>query len=453
MRTLAERPWREPLDAFAALSDAPGARLLLTPDGAPSGRWSVAVAEPVSTLRVVGERALLDGEARSENPFDLWAERMRERAAPGLAVPFASGAVGFVSYEAARFVERSACVHEAPSDEPIMDIGFYDAALVFDRETRRVWLATRAEGVGAEALEVALAAPSRSAILPLRFDISSDKGASDYAADVADLIECIRDGDFFQTNLTRMLSAHADADIDAYALFRAMIAADPAPMAAFLRKETGAVASISPERFLRVTPEAGGLRAIAEPIKGTAPRSEDPMADAKSADQLSASEKDRAENAMIVDLLRNDLAKSCRDGSISVPELCALKSYAGVHHLVSRVEGVLRPEIGAVDALRAAFPCGSITGAPKIEAMRAIARAEARPRGVYTGAIGYIDDAGGADFSVAIRTAEISGRTARYGVGGGVTLLSDPQEEYEETEAKAATFLRALARLGRAAAA
>ncbi|MEO1310624.1 MAG: anthranilate synthase component I family protein, partial [Pseudomonadota bacterium] len=333
----------------------------------------------------------------------------------------------------------------------------YDAALLFDHEERRIWLSARGDAPATERLLRSLQhGCGPSGRRPAEAFLDSDCSRANYVATVETFIAQVLDGDFFQANLTRMIRARFRTDVSPFDLFRAMVAADPAPHAAFLRSDRGAAASISPERFFRIEPMADGRRVSAEPVKGTAPRRRDGERDRASAAALLASEKDRAENAMIVDLLRNDLAKVCREGTIEVPEFCALRSYAGVHHLTSRVEGVLRAGVGAAETMRALFPCGSITGAPKIEAMRAIRAVEGRGRGIYTGAIGYADDGGGADFSVAIRTAEIAvdARTeALYGVGGGVTMLSDPQAEYDETEAKAATFLRALAALsaGRAA--
>jgi para-aminobenzoate synthetase component 1 len=219
--------------------------------------------------------------------------------------------------------------------------------------------------------------------------------------------------------------------------------------AAFLPGREGAVLSASPELFFRIEPSSGGgARIVAEPIKGTRPRGATPEEDAALAAALLADPKDRAENVMIADLTRNDLSRICRDGGVREEAICALATHAGVHHLVSRIGGELLDGVDAAAALRALFPCGSITGAPKIEAMRAIAEIEGEGRGPYCGAIGFIDDAGASTFSVAIRTAVAERRSAALRlslpVGGGVTLRSDSDAEYEETRTKARGLLAAL---------
>lgn len=279
----------------------------------------------------------------------------------------------------------------------------------------------------------------------------SSASAKTYRTQVAHIREAILRGDLFQANLSREIAVELPgatrADIIAFGedLLRHL----DAPFGAIVQRERDTIISASPERFFRVEglPDER-LRVVAEPIKGTRPRYANPVADEAAARELLASEKDRAENIMIADLVRNDLSLVCEDTSIQVERLCELRSFASVHHLVTTVTGVLRPGLTALDALRAQFPCGSITGAPKLAAMDLIAELEQRERGIYCGAIGYVAADGSADFSVAIRTATVtyheSGATLRYGVGGGVTALSDPEEEYRETEDKAADFLRAL---------
>ena len=283
-------------------------------------------------------------------------------------------------------------------------------------------------------------------------DVRSTAGASEYAAQVAHIRERILAGDLFQANLSRELTVEwpgaTRADVAGFA--ERLLTQTNAPFGAILHDGPNrTIVSASPERFFRVERLGDGrLKVIAEPIKGTRPRHADPVVDRAAAEELLGSEKDRAENVMIADLVRNDLSLVCEDESITVERLCELRSFATVHHLVTTVTGILRPGRTALDALRAQFPCGSITGAPKLAAMDLISELEQRERGIYCGAIGYVAADGSADFSVAIRTATVDyhagGATIRYGVGGGVTALSDPGEEYRETEDKAADFLRAL---------
>ncbi len=454
MRATTELAWCDPVDVFAPLADRAWSRLLHSPDGAHDARWSLIVTDPAHCLVGQGDGCTLDGKAVS-SPFDVWASLCRARWSPDVDGPFRTGAVGFVGYEAAKWADAAAPRATSPGTLPWLEIGFYDAALVFDRRARTVHLHTRGSALGNATL---VAAHRRALRHPenrphkniLGSPLLSDASAEVFSATVARAIDRILSGDFFQTNVTRMLSADLAAGVHPYDVFGSMLALDAAPMAAFVASESGWAASISPERFFRVTPVDGQLTICAFPVKGTAPRSNDPVEDAARATALLGSEKDRAENVMIVDLLRNDLSRVCADHSVDTPTLCALRSYASVHHLESRVQGTLRSKLNAVDALRATFPCGSITGAPKVEAMRFIAAVEGRGRGLYTGAIGYIDDGGAADFSVAIRTAEFckrpTGIQVLYGVGGGITALSDPNAEYIETCDKAATFVRATER-------
>lgn len=266
-------------------------------------------------------------------------------------------------------------------------------------------------------------------------------GAGVYLPKVEAVIAAVLEGEIFQANISRRLTALLEMEEGLAAqLFTAMMANGAADYAAFLPVPGGAVLSNSPELFFRVE----GDHIAAEPVKGTAARFSDPEADRAAARALEASEKDRAENIMIADLLRNDLAKVCRDHTIREPAICALRTLPAVHHLYSRIEGQLRAECGAIEALAALFPCGSVTGAPKHRSMQIISRLEGEGRGPYCGSVVYIPDAGPCVFSVAIRTAAlaIKGKEAKldYRAGGGVTALSDPGAEYLETEAKAYGF-------------
>ena len=247
-------------------------------------------------------------------------------------------------------------------------------------------------------------------------------------------------GDIFQANLSHCFSIERPPHYDPLGFYLLLREQSPAPFGAYLDCGSLVIASNSPERFLELD-HKGGIEA--RPIKGTARRSPDPEQDRALAHELLQSEKDRAENTMIVDLLRNDLSRVAQSGSVRVPTLCGLETYANVHHLVSVVEAHLKPTHDAIDLIRATFPGGSITGAPKIKAMEIIAREEQIPRGVYCGSIGYIAFDGGMDLSIAIRTALFTKDEIRFSVGGGITALSNPEAEYRETLIKAERLFKA----------
>ncbi|HKR87903.1 MAG TPA: anthranilate synthase component I family protein, partial [Phenylobacterium sp.] len=269
-----------------------------------------------------------------------------------------------------------------------------------------------------------------------------------YEAAVAEIVRRIGEGEIFQANLARAWRGRLAADARPVDLMTRLAATSPAPFASYLRLADRAVVSNSPERFLKVTPQGQALIAETQPIKGTAPRGADPAEDAALAKGLSASLKDRAENLMIVDLMRNDLSRVCVAGGVLTPELFRLATFANVHHLVSTVTGVLAPGRGPADLLRAAFPPGSITGAPKVQAMKLIAALEG-PRGPFFGAMGWIGCDGAMDSNVLIRTAgfvrDAEGWRVEARAGAGIVADSDPGAERRETEAKIAALAAALA--------
>lgn len=449
-----EIDWRPILDAFAPLARTPYAALLHAGEAASAPGWSVIAAFPSMRLEVRGGVAFIDGARTDAPPFDALRRLAVSRTHSGrgpLRAPFQSGLCGFVGYEMGAALEPTAAGPVSPFALPDMAFGAYDALALFDRETRRAFISSRSAGPAsrlAEALGAcAPAAPPR----PTWLDCASNVTADAYRQRVADVLEKIRDGALFQANLSQRFTLASARALDPLDLFR-LLAGGDAPFAACLSYPEGAIVSNSPERFFRIDRDDNGARLVAEPIKGTRPRSVEPATDAMLAAALLADPKDRAENIMIADLTRNDLSRICRDGSIREEAICELSSFAGVHHLVSRISGRPRENAGAVEALEALLPCGSITGAPKIEAMKTIAAAEGAGRGPYCGAIGYIDDRGGADFSVAIRTLVVEGARASLSVGGGITLRSDPDAEYLETLDKAAAILSALGAWAEAAA-
>ncbi len=265
------------------------------------------------------------------------------------------------------------------------------------------------------------------------------RSRSQYLAAIAECEHHLRAGDSYELCLTNQITA--ELNVDPLALYMDLRRVNPAPFASYLRFGDLAVLSSSPERFLSVDREG---RAEAKPIKGTSPRGASADEDTRLAARLRDDEKNRAENLMIVDLLRNDLGSVCAVGSVEVPSLMAVESYETVHQLVSTVRGRLRPGTGAVECARACFPPGSMTGAPKLRSVEILDRLESRARGVYSGAIGYFGLGGGCDLSVTIRTIVLDDGAATIGAGGAIVLQSDPEREWEEMLLKALAPLRAI---------
>jgi para-aminobenzoate synthetase component 1 len=262
-----------------------------------------------------------------------------------------------------------------------------------------------------------------------------------YEQVVQKTVEYILAGDIFQANITQSFSSPLPENFDAFAYYNALRAKNPAPFASYLDYGDLQIVSSSPERLVNSV----GAKVQARPIKGTRKRDADPAHDTILIEELMASRKDRAENVMIVDLLRNDLSRVAKLGSVKVPVLCGLESYANVHHLVSVVEAELREGLSNIDLLKAVFPGGSITGAPKIRAMEIIAELEGQARGVYCGSIGYLGFNATSDFNIAIRTALFSGGQAYVQGGGGITARSEPAAEYEESLTKISRLMEAFA--------
>jgi para-aminobenzoate synthetase component 1 len=363
-------------------------------------------------------------------------------------VPFAGGAVGYWAYDFGRRLERLPSVARDDLALPDRLVGFHDVVGAHDHDTGRTWLFST--GLPAEGDERAkrarqrleqfralLETPAQTAFAhPPREPrvATSTFTAAGYRRAVDDVREAIRRGDIFQANLSqRWTLPLADALSYALAFDPALREHTPSPFAATLLHADHAVLSASPELFLR----RRGAHVTTRPIKGTRPRSADETRDAELAAELLSSAKDRAENVMIVDVLRNDLGRVCETGSVLVPELCALERFPQVWHLTSTVTGTLRASLDAFDLLRACFPGGSITGAPKIRAMEILEVLEPVRRHLYTGAIGWVGWDGDADWSIAIRTAVATKHALHWNAGGGITADSDPEAEYRESLDKA----------------
>ena len=449
-----EIPYRTPVPLAAALAERPFTLLL---DSAASGdaraRYSYLAFDPAATVRIPpGPRA-----AGQPGPFAALRAALRgwrQATHPDLP-PFQGGAAGLFGYELGGDLETLPAPHPTGARPPDLAAGIYDVVAAFDHVAERAWListgfpetapaarARRAEArlaAGEATLDRAAAAPVSAPQAPPALSWDSDSAREAYLAKVRRAIEAIEAGEIFQVNLSRELVAPRPALLRRFAFYQEMRARTQAPFSAYLGLPDGAaVCSFSPERFLQVT--ATG-QVETRPIKGTRPRGADPAEDDRLAAELAGSAKDRAENLMIVDLLRNDLARAGRIGTVRVPQLCGLERFGAVHHLVSVVTAELAPGYDALDLLAAAFPGGSITGAPKIRAMEIIHALEQRRRGPYCGALAWLGFDGAMDSSILIRTMTLDRWTVRYGVGGGIVADSDPEAEWRETEVKAAAFL------------
>ena len=450
------------------------------------GRYSFLAADPVAVVRskgaevecldrLAGTTRVVGGDA-VDAIRTLVAPHAIEAAA-GLP-PFQGGAAGYLAYDWGRVLERLPASRYDDLALPDVVLGIYDWVLAWDHDTATAWLIStglpetapeaRARRAVARASAVrqrlqstppeeplapdaasipsiahATSAPSfpvEGAWWDPRLALRSSFTHGGYLDAVARVREYIFAGDIFQANLSQRFDAPLTEP--AWALYRRLRSRNAAPFAAYLDFPEATVLSASPERFLRVD-TSGHVET--RPIKGTRPRGIGAEHDAALALALAESDKDRAENLMIVDLMRNDLSRVCAPGTVRVPELFALERYATVHHLVSTVVGDLAPGSDALDLLRAAFPGGSITGAPKLRAMEIIAELEPSARGVYCGAIGYWSVTGSLDCSIAIRTAVARGGRVYFSAGGGIVADSDLEQEYRETMDKARGMIDALA--------
>ncbi|HET7563370.1 MAG TPA: aminodeoxychorismate synthase component I [Gemmatimonadaceae bacterium] len=476
-------PAPDPVESCARFADLPY-RIFLDSARDPErlGRYSFLAADPATLVRSKGAHteciALADGATHALDGHALRAARAllapHTRAARAGLPPFQGGVAGYIAYDWGAQLERL----PAPryDDLAISDVvlGLYDWVVAWDHLEQRAWIistglpctgderdrraaerlamvrnhlsAPSPEARRPDAVAPARDAPPRAPSYPVRepgvpasLDLRSSFTHRGYLDAVERVREYILAGDIFEANLSQRLEAPLREP--PWSLYCRLRAINPAPFAAFLDFGDVRILSASPERFLRLTPERD---VEARPIKGTSARGISPEHDAALGRALADSAKDRAENLMIVDLLRNDLSRVCVPGTVRAPELFALEHYSTVHHLVSTVIGRLAPGADAVDLLEATFPGGSITGAPKIRAMEIIAELEPSRRGVYCGSIGYLSVTGALDLSIVIRTyLALEGRVY-FSVGGAITVDSDPEQEYLETLAKGRALIAGL---------
>ena len=449
---------------FAALAGRPYPFFLDSGmDPARHGRFSFIGCEPFLVLRSRGQavETMEKGQWRRcrGDPLEMLQAALERYSVPrgDYPVPFVGGAVGYLGYDLGRLIERlpGGPVEDLPVPESYLC--FYDALVAFDHalgrayllstgqpapagpgrraraERRLAWLGRLIEEDGGLSSWCGTAASSPGA------ELCSNFSREEYLRAVQRAREYIVAGDIYQVNLSQRFQAPwAAAPWELYQRLRAI---NHAPFAAYLDFGELAVVSASPERFLKLE----GATIETRPIKGTRPRGRTPQEDRRLASELVASQKDRAEHIMIVDLERSDLGRVSETGSVTVDELMALEQYATVYHLTSTIRGRLRPGRTLAELLRATFPGGSITGAPKIRAMEIIDELEPTRRGVYTGSIGYFGFTGDLDLNIAIRTIVVKDGRASFQVGGGIVYDSDPEAEFQETLDKGRALMAALA--------
>jgi len=417
-------------------------------------QFDIMVWQPVKTLTTSGlQTEVVDtttqiSESTNEDPLALLESQQQalfaQYTVEQSALPFHGGALGYFSYDLGRRFEKLPTRAIRDIDMPEMAVGLYTHAIIFDRKSSEYWLVcpdnqrpTITEQISAW-LEEDIKRPEFQLTSAWQTNITK----AEYQQKFQQVQSYLQSGDCYQINLTQRFNASYEGDeFSAYCTLRQ---ANKAPFSAFIRLPEFAILSISPERFLQV--RDGHVQT--KPIKGTVSRSNDPKQDAENAKQLLNSEKDRAENLMIVDLLRNDLSRVCEAGSVKVPKLFDVESFPAVHHLVSTVEGKLSENESAHDLLRASFPGGSITGAPKIRAMEIIDELEPQRRSIYCGSIGYLSACGHMDTSITIRTLVGKDHQMYCWAGGGIVADSQVDAEYQETFDKVNKILPILEHVG-----
>ncbi|PMH46882.1 aminodeoxychorismate synthase, component I [Vibrio sp. 10N.286.49.B3] len=411
-------------------------------------RYDILVANPIATLKTTGKCTTITHEGNQtvseRDPFELLSEYQNKLLPPRdceIDLPFIGGALGYFSYDLGRRVESLPTLAINDIQSADMAVGLYDWGLVIDHKTQQSYL------VGDNALQqwqwlnqqadlnMQQKTSSQQTKFRLQEQWQSNMTVQTYADKFAQIQEYLLSGDCYQINLAQRFKARYQGS--EWQAYQHLEKHNQAPFSAFIRTDEAAILSISPERFLQLN------RTIIEtkPIKGTRPRSTDPVQDKRHAIELANTEKDQAENLMIVDLLRNDIGRVAMPGSVHVPTLFDIESFPAVHHLVSTIRAKLRPEYQACDLLRASFPGGSITGAPKIRAMQIIEELEPHRRSVYCGSIGYISRNGRMDTNITIRTLIAENDHLYAWAGGGIVADSQCDSEYQETLDKLSRIL------------
>lgn len=459
---LAHQQWAMLLDSGQAIDPSTGLA------GSQYGRYDILVAEPFITLVTKNKQTKItqNGQVNisEDDPFYLLNYLLNQykvsknnvslnylnlEKISDLNCPFAGGALGYFAYDLARTIEKLPNIATPAADTPEMMIGFYDWAVIFDHREKKCSLVSHGFTENVKENWQALCARFDAMILKpkglseslfqVTSNIQSNLSKSQYFQAFDKVKSYIDAGDCYQVNLAQRFSAQVQGD--SWQAYKKLRQISPAPFMAYMNlplndAENFQVLSNSPERFL----QTDGNHVETRPIKGTRPRSADAAQDLVYAQELQNSLKDKAENVMIVDLLRNDLGKNCVIGSVKAYTLFQLQSFANVHHLVSIITAKLKPSATAVDLLKGCFPGGSITGAPKLRAMQIIEELEPHQRGLYCGAIGYIGFDGKMDTNIAIRTAVVCQNTLSFYAGGGIVADSTADKEYNETLDKASNL-------------
>ncbi|MFT4057956.1 MAG: aminodeoxychorismate synthase component I [Legionella sp.] len=423
-------------DYYQKLSHLPGFVLLESTDKS-RGRYDIVSAYPYDSIKITAQTRDIGKIVQSLS--------QEISLKPSVAdLPFQGGAIGYISYD---FGERLLGIHSTPppglSAMPLLNLGMYDWAIIVDHHLQQTTLfaaqtQSETEHIVAEVMclwKEPIKAKAKGSMTSVFCPILTKE---EYGSALATIKQALHKGRCYQVNYTQPFHAHYEGD--AWTFYRKISKKNPVPFSAFLRMDEADILSFSPERFLLY--DKGKL--LTSPIKGTIRRSADPSIDGQLQQELVTSEKNIAENVMIVDLLRNDLGKIAQPGSVHVSALCALESYNSVHHLVSTIEAQCLPEIQPFSAFLSCFPGGSITGAPKLEAMHMIHELELHSRGIYCGSIGFFSRHGYFDTNIAIRTVTATNERLHLAVGGGIVMDSEPEDEYQECFIKIAAVINGL---------
>ncbi|MGE3919865.1 MAG: aminodeoxychorismate synthase component I [Gammaproteobacteria bacterium] len=450
-----EIAYGDPASIFKSFSQEKWAIFLDSADAArqldDTNRFSYIAIDPFETIFIKNSQCFISGTEVS-NPFKYLKnilDKFKVEHRDDLP-PFQGGALGYFSYDLCHYLEVINKPHKI--EESVyadMAIGLYDVIISFDHVLQKAWIVSAGISLDNEKSKISkyieiLKKTNQSISAPMTAEVElvSSFNKKTYADLVASAQKYILEGDIFEVNLSHRFKATLDSRLEnKYDLYLKMRSHNPSPFSAFLNFVDHQILSTSPERFLLLKHNG---EVSTRPIKGTAPRGKTSEEDKIISDQLLMSEKDRSENIIITDLLRNDLSKVCDPNSVKVKKLCGIETYPTVHHLVTVVEGQIKSDYTALDLLEACFPGGSITGAPKVRAMQIIYKLEPTQRGPYCGSIGYIGFSGTMDTSIVIRTLLFHGHTITYQVGGAVILDSSPEEEYEETITKSVSIRNVL---------
>lgn len=445
---LSEIPYRrDSADLFNLISEEPWSVFL--DSGYPRidrGRFDFISSRPYKTITTYGETSYIeDNENRrssSQDPFELIKSALGKRRRNLTGLPFCGGAMGYFAYDLGRRIEDLPEQCSADIRMPDMAIGLYSWVVVVDHHKRQSWLVCHDRNTITDQNWTELCdlfhseGHARLQQYSVRSEVRTNMEKKEYAEKLERIKDYINEGDCYQVNLAQRFSVEVHgAPWDIYLQLREN---NPAPFAGFFNGPDASILSSSPERFLYI----GNDIVETKPIKGTIRRASYANEDKALAEQLLESTKDRAENLMIVDLMRNDIGKNCETGSVAVPKLFALESYATVHHLVSTVTGRLRSDKHAIDLLRGCFPGGSITGAPKLRAMEIIEELEPHRRNAYCGSLGYIGFDGNMDTNIGIRTLICNENKVHFWAGGAIVADSKLDSEYQECFEKAAAMLK-----------